>query len=158
MTTLPLVDAGQRDLVGSFPAFDPDQDDLKDFRRTLVEGTTSLLNSASVSYEERTIAGPKDAPQVRVLLFRPTETKAQTTPAILYIHGGGMIAGTPDMQAGTLHRLAQETGALIVSVDYRLAPEIPFPGAGRCLCGACLAAYPCRGTRRGRQPDYCHGG
>ncbi|MFT8473312.1 alpha/beta hydrolase [Acetobacter persici] len=132
MTTLPLVDAGQRDLVGSFPAFDPDQDDLKDFRRTLVEGTTSLLNSASVSYEERTIAGPKDAPQVRVLLFRPTETEtetqAQTTPAILYIHGGGMIAGTPDMQAGTLHRLAQETGALIVSVDYRLAPETPFPG------------------------------
>lgn len=128
MKTLPLVDAGQRDLVGSFPAFDPDRDDLQDFRRTLVEGTTSLLNSASVSYKERTVAGPKDAPQVRVLVFHPTPQDRQDMPAILYIHGGGMIAGTPEMQAGTLHRLAQDTGALVVSVDYRLAPETPFPG------------------------------
>lgn len=128
MKTLPLVDAGQRDLVGSFPAFDPDRDDLQDFRRTLVEGTTSFLNSASVSYKERTVAGPKDAPQVRVLVFHPTPQNRQEMPAILYIHGGGMIAGTPEMQAGTLHRLAQDTGALVVSVDYRLAPETPFPG------------------------------
>lgn len=127
MTTLHLVDAAQRDRVGAFPAFDPDHDDLMDFRRMLAEGTTSLLNSDAVSYEERKIAGPKDAPDVRVLLFRPSETDLPV-PAILYIHGGGMIAGTPEMQAGTLSRLAQETGALIVSVDYRLAPEVSFPG------------------------------
>nr|WP_298796357.1 alpha/beta hydrolase [uncultured Acetobacter sp.] len=127
MTTLNLVDAQQRDRVGSFPSFDPDHDDLTDFRRTLVEGTTSLLNSTSAPYEERQIPGPKDAPSVRVLLFRPPEN-SQPAPAILYIHGGGMIAGTPEMQAGTLSQLAQETGALVVSVDYRLAPETPFPG------------------------------
>lgn len=127
MKTLHLVDAAQRDRVGAFPAFDPDHDDLMDFRRTLAEGTTALLNSDAVSYEERLIAGPKDAPDVRVLLFHPPQ-KSQTMPAILYIHGGGMIAGTPEMQAGTLSRLAQETGALIVSVGYRLAPETPFPG------------------------------
>lgn len=127
MTTLDLVDAQQRETVASFPSFDPAQGDLRDFRRDLVEGTTALLQSASVNFEERSIPGPKDAPDVRVILFHPTKTSG-TTPAILYIHGGGMIAGTPDMQAGLLSQRASETGALIVSVDYRLAPETPFPG------------------------------
>ncbi|MCE0744810.1 alpha/beta hydrolase [Acetobacter sicerae] len=127
MTTLDLVDAQQRDIVASFPTFDPAHGDLKDFRRDLVEGTTALLQSASVDFEERTIPGPDGAPDVRVILFRPSQTSG-TTPAILYVHGGGMIAGTPDMQAGLLSQRAAETGALIVSVDYRLAPETPFPG------------------------------
>ncbi|WP_338332381.1 alpha/beta hydrolase [Acetobacter sp. LMG 32666] len=127
MTTLGLVDAQQRGMVASFPSFDPKQDDLTAFRRVLVDGTTALLNSGSVGFEERLIGGPTGAPDVRVLLFHPAKP-AGTTPAILYIHGGGMIAGTPDMQAGVLARLASDTGALVVSVDYRLAPETPFPG------------------------------
>ncbi|ARW48847.1 Acetyl esterase [Acetobacter pasteurianus subsp. pasteurianus] len=98
-----------------------------EFRRSLVEGTTALLNSGAVKYEERLIPGPDAAPDVRVILFHPPKT-SRTTSAILYVHGGGMIAGTPDMQAGMLDRLASETGTLIVSVDYRLAPETPFPG------------------------------
>lgn len=127
MTTLPLVDIEQRDMIASFPSFNPEQDDLMEFRRSLVEGTTALLNSGSVKYEERLIPGPDAAPDVRVILFHPPKT-SRTTSAILYVHGGGMIAGTPDMQAGMLDRLASETGTLIVSVDYRLAPETPFPG------------------------------
>lgn len=127
MTTLGLVDAQQRDMVGSFPSFDPERDDLADFRRGLVDGTTELLKSASVRFEERSIPGPDGAPDVRVIMFGSTTGKG-ATPAIVYIHGGGMIAGTPDMQAAPLARLAAQTGALIVSVDYRLAPEVPFPG------------------------------
>ncbi len=126
MTTLGLVDAQQRDMVASFPSFDPERDDLTKFREELVEGTTALLKSGSVRYDERMIPGPEGAPDVRVILFRPPEIR-EATPAILYVHGGGMIAGTPDMQAGALERLAVETGTLIVSVDYRLAPETPFP-------------------------------
>ncbi|AKR49327.1 MULTISPECIES: alpha/beta hydrolase [Acetobacter] len=114
-------------MIASFPSFNPEQDDLMEFRRSLVEGTTALLNSGAVKYEERLIPGPDAAPDVRVILFHPPKT-SRTTSAILYVHGGGMIAGTPDMQAGMLDRLASETGTLIVSVDYRLAPETPFPG------------------------------
>lgn len=128
MTTLDLVDAQQRSMVSSFPSFDPACDDLEDFRRALVEGTTALLNSGSVRFEERLVPGPEDAPDVRVILFRPPAPKAGPVAAILNIHGGGMIAGTPDMQAGVLERLAADTGALVVSVEYRLAPETPFPG------------------------------
>ena len=127
MKTLGLVDAQQRDKVALFPSFDPERDDLMAFRRALVDGTTALLNSGSVRFVERLISGPPGAPDVRVLLFHPAKP-AGPTPTILYIHGGGMIAGTPDMQAGVLARLALDTGALIVSVDYRLAPETPFPG------------------------------
>ncbi|WP_281799075.1 alpha/beta hydrolase [Komagataeibacter rhaeticus] len=125
--TLGLVDLEQRDRVALFPSFGPGRGDLMEFRRDLVEGTTALLKSGSVDYEARSIPGPEGAPAVRVIVFRPPENRA-AMPAILYVHGGGMIAGTPDMQAGMLARLASQTGALIVSVDYRLAPETPFPG------------------------------
>lgn len=127
MTTLGLVDVAQRDTVASFPSFDPERGNLEDFRRNLVKGTTALLQSGSVGYAERTVPGPDGAPAVRVIMFRPAGIAA-AAPAILYVHGGGMIAGTPDMQAGMLERLATATGTLIVSVDYRLAPETPFPG------------------------------
>ncbi|KXV59346.1 arylesterase [Acetobacter tropicalis] len=127
MTTFELVDAHQRERVGSFPSFDPARGDLEVFRRDLVEGTTALLGSDTVAHEERVIPGPANAPAVRVLIFRPPEANGPA-PVILYVHGGGMIAGTPDMQAGTHARVAAATGALIVSVDYRLAPETPFPG------------------------------
>ncbi|WP_354857205.1 alpha/beta hydrolase [Acetobacter fabarum] len=127
MTTLGLVDEQQRGMVASFPAFNPEQDDLAEFRRALVEGTTELLQSAAARFEERIIPGPKGAPDVRIILFRPVDVQG-VVPVILNIHGGGMIAGTPDMQAGALERLAADTAALVVSVDYRLAPETPFPG------------------------------
>ncbi|MFT8419051.1 MAG: alpha/beta hydrolase [Acetobacter sp.] len=127
MTTLDLVDAQQRDMVGSFPSFNPEHGNLATFRHDLVEGTTALLKSGSATYEEQFVPGPQGAGPVRVILFRPPAVGANA-PAILYVHGGGMIAGTPDMQAGALELLAAQTGCLIVSVDYRLAPEAPFPG------------------------------
>ncbi|AOW46226.1 arylesterase [Acetobacter ascendens] len=151
MTTLALVDAEQRDMIASFPSFDPEQDDLMEFRRGLVEGTTTLLNSGSVKYEERLILGPVSAPDVRVLLFQPPKTK-RTRSAILYIHGGGMIAGTPDMQAGMFNRLALKTNTLIVSVDYRLAPETPFPGGLEDVYAALVWLHECA-KELGVDPD-----
>lgn len=126
MTTLGLVDEQQRGMVASFPAFNPEQDDLAEFRRALVEGTTELLQSAAARFEERIIPGPKGAPDVRIILFRPVDVQG-VVPVILNIHGGGMIAGTPDMQAGTLERLAADTAALVVSVDYRWRRKRLFP-------------------------------
>jgi len=128
MTTLDLVDPQQRDAVAGFPPFDPVTGTLADFRRDLVAGMTALLTPEPVVFEERHVPGPDDAPEVRILLFRPAAGASDTMSAIVYAHGGGMIAGTPDMMAGAHARLADDTGALVVSVDYRLAPETPFPG------------------------------
>ena len=49
-------------------------------------------------------------------------------PAILYLHGGGYVAGTPDMMAASCQTMATKSGALVVAVQYRLAPETRFPG------------------------------
>ncbi len=48
-------------------------------------------------------------------------------PVILYIHGGGFVLGSPEMADDYLAELAVELKAIIVAVDYRLAPEHPFP-------------------------------
>jgi acetyl esterase/lipase len=63
---------------------------------------------------------------VRVLVITPA-TVGERAPAILSIHGGGMVIGSPQFEASEGGRLARELGAVVVSPDYRLAPEHPFP-------------------------------
>ena len=82
---------------------------------------------ADVDCTERLIAAPPDAPQVRVLIYRPKAAPA-TAPAILHIHGGGYILGDPEGSDGANRLLASDLACVIVSVAYRLAPETPFPG------------------------------
>ena len=65
---------------------------------------------------------------VRVLVFVPTEQSAPR-PAVLWIHGGGLCVGTPQIEAVLSADMAREVGAVVVSPDYRLAPEHPFPAA-----------------------------
>jgi acetyl esterase len=50
-------------------------------------------------------------------------------PALLYLHGGGFVTGTPESYAGPCSRMAEETGCDVIVPDYRLAPEHPFPAA-----------------------------
>jgi acetyl esterase/lipase len=79
-----------------------------------------------VRYADRLVPGPADAPEVRVRVYHPDASEA-SLPAVLYIHGGGFCLGSIETEhigaAGTA--LAAE--AVVVSVDYRLAPEHPFP-------------------------------
>ncbi|MCE0742873.1 alpha/beta hydrolase [Acetobacter sicerae] len=76
---------------------------------------------------ERLIPAMPDDPDVRVLVIEPETTSDMPRPAVLHIHGGGFVMGTPDAMAPTLRRWALELDCVIVSVDYRLAPEHPFP-------------------------------
>jgi acetyl esterase/lipase len=79
-----------------------------------------------------TIAGPADAPSVPLLLVGPNalgpKVVGERAPAILYLHGGGYVSGSPDQSREALVELALATGALVVAPRYRLAPETPFPG------------------------------
>ena len=67
-------------------------------------------------------------PAFRVLVTTPTEGQSPR-PAVLWIHGGGYIAGSPQLEALGAGRLARDLGVVAVSPDYRLAPEHPFPAA-----------------------------
>ena len=69
-----------------------------------------------------------DAERLRLCLYRPKERlRNAILPAILYMHGGGFVLGKPEMADDYLADLAEASGAIIVAVDYRLAPEHPFP-------------------------------
>ena len=58
-------------------------------------------------------------------------------PVVLHVHGGGWVLGSPDTYSLVVRRLAVDVGAEVVDVDYRLAPEHPFP-AGVDDCWAVL--------------------
>ena len=78
--------------------------------------------------EQRTVPGPEDAPDIPLLICRPTKpAPAHPHPVVYYIHGGGMVIG--DNRSGVTVPLgwAKELDAVVVSVGYRLAPEHPHP-------------------------------
>jgi acetyl esterase/lipase len=88
----------------------------------------------AVACEQRFIPGPPGAPDVRVLVYTPPgppkKAGAPTMrPAYFHIHGGGYILGTPEINDGSNRSIAHELDCVVVSVDYRLAPETRFPGA-----------------------------
>lgn len=133
------------------------------------------------SVTERTIAGPGGA--LRLRIYTPAGAPdGQPLPALVYFHGGGFVAGTLDTHDGICRSLTAACNCLLLSVDYRLAPEHPFPAAvedavaatgwiaahaaelgidvrrlGVCgdSAGATLAAVACQPQASGGQPLRC---
>ena len=65
---------------------------------------------------------------VRVLVTEPVE-QAPLRPGLLWIHGGGMVVGSPQFELSGIGPTALDLGAVVVAPEYRLAPEHPFPAA-----------------------------
>jgi acetyl esterase/lipase len=84
--------------------------------------------AAQVAMEIRTVPGPAGAAEVPVRMYTP-RMGAKLRPCILHIHGGGFVVGTAAMMEPAHLALALALDCSIVSVDYRLAPETPYPGA-----------------------------
>ncbi|MFP6563972.1 MAG: alpha/beta hydrolase [Myxococcota bacterium] len=87
--------------------------------------------------EEREVPGPEGAPPVAVRIHRPKAASDSPRPGLFEIHGGGFMLGSKEMMDPFCDRVASEIGAVVVSTDYRLAPEDPFP-AGLDDCFAAL--------------------
>ena len=66
--------------------------------------------------------------EIPARLYTPPGTAA-TTPGLVYFHGGGFVIGDLDTHDGLCRRLAARAGVRVLSVDYRLAPEHPFPAS-----------------------------
>ena len=80
------------------------------------------------SIDDRTFPGPASA--VRLRVYTPSGfTARERLPGLLYFHGGGFVAGSLDTHDGICRALTQASGCRLLSVDYRLAPEHPFPAA-----------------------------
>jgi acetyl esterase len=85
--------------------------------------------------EDRTIAGP--AGDIPVRVYAPASS--EPLPALVYYHGGGWVIGDLDTHDGVCRKLANRARCVVVSVDYRLAPEHRFPAAAE--DGYAVAAY-----------------
>jgi acetyl esterase/lipase len=64
--------------------------------------------------------------RIRLRVYRP-DVLRPPAPAMLWLHGGGFILGTPEQDDAYCVQFARELGMLVASVDYRCAPEYPFP-------------------------------
>ncbi|SQD98471.1 Alpha/beta hydrolase fold-3 domain protein [Parafrankia sp. Ea1.12] len=85
-----------------------------------------LARDGAFELTEVSVPGPPGGPEVSLLVCRPTATA--TPHAVLYFaHGGGMITGDNRLTLDDPLDWAQELGLVVVSVDYRLAPENPHP-------------------------------
>lgn len=82
----------------------------------------------NVRLAERRVPGPAGSPDVAVLVYTPGNRTAAPLPAILHIHGGGMVSGSAEMSDPNSRSYAVDMNCVVVSVNYRLAPETPFPG------------------------------
>lgn len=103
-----------------------------------------------IEIREVTIRG-HDGYDIRAKVYTPTGLDG-LRPGFLSIHGGGFVMGDPEMTEQISVDIAAEAGAVVVSPDYRLAPEDPFP-AGLEDCYATLEWLAANVTELGVDPD-----
>ena len=98
-------------------------------RRGAVEQLTAAIEvpeNPNVTREVRSVPGPDGEPDITVRIYRPTGA-ASDLAGIYYIHGGGMILGDVAGEDAAATLVCDQVGAVVVSVEYRLAPEHPHP-------------------------------
>ncbi|MFG2531771.1 alpha/beta hydrolase [Streptomyces sp. NPDC048516] len=79
-----------------------------------------------VEVADHMVAGPPGAPEVPVRVYRPHGV-TEPMPGLLYMHWGGLISGDLDTNHSAVLRIAEQARVMVFSMDYRLAPEHPFP-------------------------------
>ncbi|HEB28532.1 MAG TPA: alpha/beta hydrolase [Porticoccus sp.] len=127
------------DVVPMLPA--SDFSDPIASREGIINMMTALhadLDTSALTLEDTFIPGLNHAPDVKVRIYQPKNRQSDIpVPALLYIHGGGFVVGNIDTEHAGAVAIAAELGVVVISVDYRLAPEDPFP-AGLDDCYASL--------------------
>lgn len=128
MNTRHLVDPELLAALDCFPQTELTLESLAAAREGMRQMSASMPvpEGLPVDVEERRIEAP-EGHGIGALVYRPRGA-ATPRPAVLHIHGGGYVLGSMHMMDGANRTLAAELGCVVVSVDYRLAPETPHPG------------------------------
>ena len=124
--TMHLVDPALRPMLELWPTIALDAQTLIDMRnRTL---PTPAIDPTGTTLDRRQVPGPIGAPDITLHIYTP-EGVERPLPAIYHIHGGGYVGGAAS-QLEVFHRpIVRDLKCVLVSVDYRLAPEHVFPAA-----------------------------
>jgi len=91
--------------------------------RALMGWPNKDITTSEIAVSELEISG-RDG-EIRIRVYQPKSNRLK--PAVIFFHGGAFIGGTLQTVENSCKYLAEQSGAAVVSVDYRLAPEHPFP-------------------------------
>ncbi|MCB1739692.1 MAG: alpha/beta hydrolase [Gammaproteobacteria bacterium] len=116
------------------PGYFPPLPELRQQLRTLVE---LLDEPGPAQVHRRDLSLPGPAGELPARLHDCRDGANDALPVLLYLHGGGWVQGDLDTHDGLCARLAERSGAMVLALDYRLAPEHRFPAAVE----DCIAAY-----------------
>jgi acetyl esterase/lipase len=99
---------------------------VRELRKSVRLTDADLRRGGAIEFEELTVPGPAGAPDIGLLVCRPA---GLTTPAagVYHIHGGGMVLGDNRSVMPVMLNWIEQVGVIVVSVEYRLAPEHPYP-------------------------------
>jgi len=86
-----------------------------------------LARGGRFTVAERSVPGPAGAPDISVLICRPADA-TEPVGAVYHVHGGGMVLGDNRLGMAEMLDWAEEFHLAVVSVEYRLAPEVQHPG------------------------------
>jgi acetyl esterase len=87
----------------------------------MMDGTDIEIDSV----EDRTIPGPDG--EIPVRIYRPVSSGSDSLPILVFYHGGGWVIGDLDTHDAACRHICGDAGIIVMAVDYRLAPENPFP-------------------------------
>ena len=113
------------DMTAAGPEPDWSRVTITEYRAGTAAQTLPPSTEALASIEDRVIPGPGG--DLRVRVYRPA--LIARLPATLFFHGGGFVACGLDSHDNICRRLSRLSGSVVISVEYRLAPESPFPAA-----------------------------
>lgn len=102
--------------------------------------TADAVGDREIDHSDHVIPGPAGAPDIEITVLRPRGVTGPL-PCLYNMHGGGMIMGHRSWETGRLVDLVETHGVVAVNVEYRLAPENPYPaGVEDCYAGLVYTA------------------
>lgn len=130
MSTLDFVDPELREALQQRPRLKLSDEALAKSRAFIhkAAAATPKPDLPNLGVSELHVDSMFSAAPIRVLMYRPLSA-SHPLPAFLHVHGGGFVMGAPEMRDVENRLLASKLNCVIVSVDYRLAPEHPYPAA-----------------------------
>lgn len=132
--SLDHIDPELRDAIANRPALRLSQEKLYKSRDFIVQAAKASRESLddSIRIDEIEVRSAFDGHRIRVVRYQPAlvaDRTASAAPALLHAHAGGFVMGIPEMTEPDNLKIVRSLQCTIFSVDYRLAPEHPYPAA-----------------------------